>query len=156
MDQLIEQAIDLALANADEGQLPFGALVVRDGSVLATGVNTALRDHDPTAHGEVAAVRNACASLGVLHLTGAVVVSSCEPCAICHAVCSTAGVSKIVYAAPKEYVPDRRYPAPDLGPLPGRMQASLRALAPEQLEYVPSSRAAEPFARYLAQLAREA
>jgi guanine deaminase len=149
MDQLIEQAVDLALANADKGQLPFGALVVRDGAVLATGVNTALRDHDPTAHGEVAAVRNACAALGVLHLAGAVVVSSCEPCAICHAVCSSAGVAKIVYAAPKEYVPDLGYPAPDLGTLPVRMQAALRSLAPEQLEYVPSARAAEPFTRYL-------
>lgn len=153
MEQLIEQAIDLAIQNADEGQLPFGALVVRDGEVLAAGVNTALRDHDPTAHGEVAAVRNACAVLGVLHLTGAIVVSSCEPCAICHAVCAGAGVTRIAYAAPKEYVPDLGYPAPDLGTLPARMQAALRELAPEQLEYVPSDRAAEPFARFLARKA---
>lgn len=155
MDKLIEQAVDLAIANADEGQLPFGAVVVLDGAVVATGVNTALRDSDPTSHGEVAAVRNACAALGVLHLTGAVVVSSCEPCAICHAVCASAGVTKIVYAAPKEYVPDLGYPAPDLGTLPGEMQAALRALAPEQLEYVPSSRAAVPFERYLAYVARK-
>jgi guanine deaminase len=140
--------------DAAAGQLPFGALVVRDGEVLATGVNTALRDHDPTAHGEVAAVRNACRALGVVHLTGAVVVSSCEPCAICHAVCAGAGVARIVYAAPKEDVPDLGYPAPDPGDVPVRMQAALRALAPEQLAYLPSARAREPFDRYLAYLAR--
>jgi guanine deaminase len=154
MDQLIEQAIDLAIRNAGEGQLPFGALVVQNGAVIAEGVNTALRDRDPIAHGEVAAVRNACRELGVLHLTGVVVVSSCEPCAICLAVCAGAGVVRILYAAPKEIVPDLGYPAPDPGPLPSRMQAALRALAPEQLEHVPSERAAEPFTRYLARKAQ--
>jgi guanine deaminase len=150
MNQLIERAIDLAIRNADRGQLPFGALVVRDGAVIAEGINTALRDHDPIAHGEVAAVRNACRKFGVLHLTGLVVVSSCEPCAICHAVCAGVGVTRILYAAPKGMVPDLGYPAPDPGPLPGRMQVALRALAPEQLEHVPSERAAAPFMRYLA------
>jgi tRNA(Arg) A34 adenosine deaminase TadA len=154
MDQLIEQVIDLAIRNADEAQLPFGALVVRDGAVIAEGVNTALRDHDPIAHAEVAAVRNACHTLGVLHLTGMLVVSSCEPCAICHTVCAAAGVTRILYAAPKEYVPDLGYPAPDPGVLPGRMQAALRALAPEQLEHVPSERAVEPFTRYLGRKAK--
>jgi guanine deaminase len=153
MNQLIERAIDLAIRNAERGQLPFGALVVRDGAVIAEGINTALRDHDPIAHGEVAAVRNACRKFGVLHLTGLVVVSSCEPCAICHAVCAGVGVTRILYAAPKGMVPDLGYPAPDPGPLPGRMQVALRALAPEQLEHVPSERAAEPFMRYLARKA---
>jgi tRNA(Arg) A34 adenosine deaminase TadA len=150
LSELVEQAVDLAIENAEAGQLPFGAVVVRDDVVLATGVNTALRDSDPTAHGEVAGVRNACRALGVLHLTGAVVVSSCEPCAICHSVCAGAGVARIVYAAPKEYVPDLGYPAPDPGDLPVRMQAALRALAPEQLTYVASPRAREPFERFLA------
>jgi guanine deaminase len=50
MNQLIERAIDLAIRNADRGQLPFGALVVRDGAVIAEGINTVLRDHDPIAH----------------------------------------------------------------------------------------------------------
>jgi guanine deaminase len=63
------------------------------------------------------------------------------------------GRDAILYAAPKEMVPDLGYPAPDPGPLPGRMQVALRALAPEQLEYVPSERAAEPFTRYLARKA---
>jgi guanine deaminase len=122
------------------------------GEVLASGVNTALADRDPTAHGEVAAVRNACRALGVLHLTGAVIVSSGEPCALCHATAATVGVERLVYAAPKEFIPDLRYPAPDAGPLPARMQAALRTLAPAQLVYVPTEGAEEPFRRYLDQL----
>ena len=147
---LLLDAVRLASENAAAGQLPFGALVVRDGAVLATGVNTALRDHDPTAHAEVAAVRNACRALGVLHLTGATIVSSCEPCAICHSVAAGAGITRIVYAAPKEIIPDLRYPAPagDAALLTG-MQAALRALAPEQLQHVPTEGAELPFARYL-------
>lgn len=148
---LLSRAVQLALDNAAAGQLPFGALVVRDGTVLATGVNTALQDNDPVAHAEVAAVRNACRSLGELHLTGATLVSSCEPCAVCHAVAAATGVARIVYAAPKEYVPDMGYPAPpDNDDLMVRMQQVLRATAPEQLLYIPTDGAREPFDRFLA------
>ncbi|WP_329104870.1 nucleoside deaminase [Micromonospora sp. NBC_01699] len=148
--RFLAQAVRLAADNAATGQLPFGALVVRDGEVVATGVNTALRDHDPTAHAEVAAVRNACRELGVLHLTGAVMLSSCEPCAICHAVAASAGITRIVYAAPKELVPDLGYPAPsDNGPLLTAMQQALRGLAPEQVIHLPVDAADEPFTRYL-------
>ena len=86
-------AVELAFDNATAGQLPFSVLVVRDGDVFATGVNTTLRDRDPVAHAEVAAVRNARHRLGQLNLTGATVVSSCEPCAMCHAVGTVAGGS---------------------------------------------------------------
>lgn len=148
---LLARAVTLALDNAAAGQLPFGALVVRDGAVLATGVNTALRDRDPVAHAEVAAVRNACRSLGELHLTGATVVSSCEPCAVCHAVAATVGIVRIVYAAPKEYVPDLGYPAPaDNDALMVRMQQVLRAAVPDQIVYVPTDGAETPFHRFLA------
>jgi guanine deaminase len=148
--ELLARAVALAVENAEAGQLPFAALVVRDGQVLGTGVNTALLDRDPTAHAEVAAVRNACRDLGVLHLTGAMIVSSCEPCAVCHSVAVTAGIVRIVYAAPKEAVPDLGYPAPaDNADLLTRMQGALRAAAPEQIVYAPTAGAEEPFRRYL-------
>jgi guanine deaminase len=147
----LAEAVRLALANAEAGQLPFGALVLRDGAVLGTGVNTALRDHDPLAHAEVAAIRDACRAIGAVHLTGATVVSSCEPCALCHAAAATAGVGRLVYAAPRTAVPDLGHPAPaDPSGLAARMQAVLRATAPEQLVHVPTPGADEPFARYLA------
>src|SRR6266536_174940 len=103
---LLRQTVDLALRNAADGQLPFGALVARGPDVLAVGVNTALRDHDPAAHAEVVAIRAACGALGTLSLSGSTLYTSCEPCPICHTVAIAAEIDRIVYAAPKEWVPD--------------------------------------------------
>jgi guanine deaminase len=147
----LRQAIDLAAANAEVGQLPFGALVVRDAVVVAGGANTSLRDDDPTAHAEVAAVRAACRRLGTLSLAGATLVSSCEPCALCHAAAAAAGIGRIVYAAPKELAftwlgaPDG--PADDLLVA---MQRALRSLAPGQVVHVPVEGAGLPFERFAA------
>lgn len=146
----LRQALSLATANADAGQLPFAAVVVRDGQVLGTGVNTAIRDFDPIAHAEVEAVRDAGRKLGDGDLTGAVVVSSCEPCAMCHTAALVAGATRVVYAAPKEYVPDfGGTPRPDLT----RLQGILREAAPETVTHRPTDGAREPFDRYLAVLA---
>ena len=146
----LTQAVELAVENAAAGQLPFGALVVRDEVVVATGVNTALRDRDPTAHAEVAAVRSACRNLGELHLSGASIFSSCEPCAICHAVAAAVGIDRIFYAAPKELVPDLGYPAPhDTDDLADLMQEALRSAVPGQVVHISAVAADEPFRRYL-------
>lgn len=145
--EFLSQAVRLALDNVEVGGEPFGAIVVRDGQVLGTGVNSTVRDVDPTAHAEVAAVRAACRQLNTSTVVGATVVSSCEPCAMCQAVCAVAGVSRIVYAAPKEYVPDLgRDPRPDLV----EMQTALRGLAGDAVEYVPTPGAEEPFSEYIA------
>lgn len=104
-DAALTRTVEFALAQAEAGRLPFAALVVRDGVVLGGGVNTVLDDHDPSGHGEVVAVRDAARRLGTADLAGAVVYSSCEPCAICRLVAAAAGVGEIVYAAGKELVP---------------------------------------------------
>lgn len=135
---MVRRAVELAERNAAAGQLPFGALVVRDGQVLATGVNTALRDHDPAAHAEVQAVRNACRALRVLDLTGAVIHASCEPCAMCRAVAAAAGIATIYYAARGADLPDLGYPGPAVPPS-----------AQAAVEHVPVDGATAPFARYL-------
>jgi tRNA(Arg) A34 adenosine deaminase TadA len=101
----LAQAIDLACRNGRAGQLPFGAVVVRDGRVIGTGVNTAPADFDPAAHAEVTAIRDAARQGKTLDLAGATVYSSCEPCAICRLVAAAAGVQEIVFGAPKEAVP---------------------------------------------------
>jgi tRNA(Arg) A34 adenosine deaminase TadA len=146
----LSQAVGLAVENAAAGELPFGALVVRNEIVLATGVNTALRDRDPTAHAEVTAVRSACRNLGELHLSGASIFSSCEPCAVCHAVAASVGIDRIFYAAPKDLVPDLHYPAPhDTDDLADRMQEALRSAVPGQVVHVSTIAADEPFRRYL-------
>jgi tRNA(Arg) A34 adenosine deaminase TadA len=104
-DAALTRTVEMALTQAAAGRLPFAALVVRDGVVLGGGVNSVLDDHDPSGHGEVVAVRDATRRLGTADLTGAVVYSSCEPCAICRLVAAAAGISEIVYAAGKSHVP---------------------------------------------------
>ena len=80
----MQQAIDLATENVTSGRGgPFGAVIVQDGEVLATGANCVTLTHDPTAHAEVTAIRNACAALGRFELKGATLYSSCEPCPMC-------------------------------------------------------------------------
>jgi tRNA(Arg) A34 adenosine deaminase TadA len=146
---MLDRAVALATNNAERGQLPFGALVVRDGAVLAEGVNTALADLDPTAHAEVVAIRRACAALRTLDLSGAFVVSSCEPCALCLASAAAVGITEIAYAAPKELVPDLGYPGPD-GSVSGLLDNAARAANPAGLRHVETPGAATPFDRYLA------
>lgn len=131
---LLAEAVRLAVDNAAAGQLPFGALVVRGGAVLATGVNSALRDNDPTAHAEVAAIRAACRSLGTTDLAGATVVSSCEPCPMCVAVAHRAGVARIVFAATKDEAAAAGFAGP--------------ATATPRLEHVASPGSGDPFATY--------
>lgn len=145
---LLRQAVDLASRNATTGQLPFGAVVARGDDVVATGVNTTLRDHDPSAHAEVAAVRAACRTVSTLSLAGTTLYSSCEPCPICHTVAIAAEVDRIVYAAPKELVPDLGTP---FAPVLVRIQAAARALDPERIAHLELPGAGEPFGAYLAQ-----
>ena len=78
------QAIQLATDNVTSGRGgPFGAVVVKDGKVIATGTNQVTAANDPTAHAEVTAIRNACTSLGHFQLDGCDVYTSCEPCPMC-------------------------------------------------------------------------
>jgi guanine deaminase len=80
----MRQAIALATENVTSGRGgPFGALVVCDGRVIATGVNQVTATNDPTAHAEVVAIRAACRALGAFQLRGCTVYSSCEPCPMC-------------------------------------------------------------------------
>ena len=95
-------AIDLSIKNIDEGGGPFGAVIVRDGEVIATGANRVVPNTDPTAHAEVVAIRKACAKLGTSQLTGCTVYSSCEPCPMCLSALYWAGVDRICYGNTKD------------------------------------------------------
>ncbi|WP_263368952.1 nucleoside deaminase [Edaphobacter bradus] len=80
----MEQAIALATKNVTSGRGgPFGAVIVRDGKVVATGANRVTATNDPTAHAEVTAIRNACAELKSFSLEGCEIYTSCEPCPMC-------------------------------------------------------------------------
>ncbi|MBO5685840.1 MAG: nucleoside deaminase, partial [Alistipes sp.] len=95
--RFMEMAIALSEENVDLGGGPFGAVIVRDGEVIATGTNRVVPNNDPTAHAEVTAIRNACQKLGTFELNGCTVYSSCEPCPMCLSALSWAGVSRICY-----------------------------------------------------------
>jgi guanine deaminase len=97
--QWLRQCVELATRNVAEGGGPFGALVVQDGQIVATGVNQVTPTLDPTAHAEVVAIRRACQALGTFKLDGCVLVSSCEPCPMCLSSALWARVDRIVYAA---------------------------------------------------------
>lgn len=141
--QLLERAVRLARESAEAGGGPFGALVVRNGVVLGEGVNTTVRDSDPTAHAEVEAIRAACGRLGATDLTGATVVSSCEPCPMCQATAAVVGISRLVYAAPKEVAAAAGFA---LSGAAAELQSALRSARPDDVEHVPTPGAEAPFA----------
>ena len=100
--KFMEMAIRLSEDNIDNGGGPFGAVIVRDGEVIATGTNRVVPNNDPTAHAEVMAIRSACEKLGTFQLTGCTVYSSCEPCPMCLSALYWAGVKRICYGNTKD------------------------------------------------------
>lgn len=99
-DALIAQAIRLSRSfEQHAGRTPFGALVWRDGEVLATGISSVVADHDPTAHAEVNAIRGAGARVGSHLLPGAILISSSYPCPLCLMTAVWAGIDEVHYAA---------------------------------------------------------
>lgn len=97
----MQQAIELSVENVKRGGGPFGAVIVRDGEVVATGTNRVTANNDPTAHAEVSAIRTACAKLGTFKLDGCTCYTSCEPCPMCLAALYWAGVERIFYGNTK-------------------------------------------------------
>lgn len=100
--RFMDIAAELSIENIDNGGGPFGAVIVRDGEIVSTGVNTVTNDSDPTAHAEINAIRHACKKLQTFQLTGCVIYSSCEPCPMCLSALYWAGVSKIYFGNTKE------------------------------------------------------
>jgi tRNA(Arg) A34 adenosine deaminase TadA len=95
----LARAVRLSREHMDEGAGgPFGAVIVREGKVLAEGWNQVTSANDPTAHAEVTAIRRACAAVGAFSLEGATLYTSCEPCPMCLASAYWARVSRIVFA----------------------------------------------------------
>ena len=91
------EAIRLASESACNGGGPFGAVVVKDGQVIAGRSNSVTLDNDPTAHAEVNAIREACSKLGTIDLTGCTIYTSCEPCPMCLGAIYWSHISHIFY-----------------------------------------------------------
>ena len=101
--KFMERAIALSReALARPGTEPFGAVVVRGGAIVGEGLNHSLAHLDPTSHGEVEAIRDACRRLECVDLSDCELYSSCEPCAMCVATMEIAGVAALYYAASME------------------------------------------------------
>ncbi|MBP1887815.1 nucleoside deaminase [Sinorhizobium mexicanum] len=92
------EAVSLARGNMENGGRPFGAVVVKDGVVVATGVNEMARTGDPTSHAELNALRDAAKTLRSLRLEGCAVYASGQPCPMCLAAMRMAGINEIAYA----------------------------------------------------------
>ena len=103
MSEFMKEAIRLSVANVEECKGgPFGAVVVKDGKIIATGANCVTSHNDPTAHAEVVAIRKACKVLNSYQLTGCEIYASCEPCPMCLAAIYWARPDKLYYANSKE------------------------------------------------------
>lgn len=95
----MQRAIQLSLENVVSGQGgPFGAVIVRNGRMVAEGVNRVTVNNDPTAHAEVIAIRQACSKLGVFALSDCDIYCSCEPCPMCLAAIYWARLARVYFA----------------------------------------------------------
>ena len=99
----MQEAIEQAIENVRTGRGgPFGALVVKDGEVVARGANLVTASNDPTAHAEVVAIRKACRSLGSFQLDGCDLYTSCEPCPMCLGAIYWARLRRVFYGGTHE------------------------------------------------------
>ena len=93
----MSKAIELSVKNVAEGGGPFGAVIARNGEIVATGVNRVTDEHDPTAHAEVSAIRAACRKLNTFDLSGCEIYTSCEPCPMCLGAIYWAHLDRMYY-----------------------------------------------------------
>ncbi len=95
----MQHALALAAHAAAVGEVPVGAVVTRDGAIIGEGHNVTRRDHDPSAHAEIVAIRAACRGLGSDRLSGCELWVTLEPCAMCAGAIALARIGRLIYAA---------------------------------------------------------
>ena len=102
----MEEAIRLADESVKNGGGPFGAVIVKDGKIIAGSSNSVTLDNDPTAHAEVNTIREACRKLNTFDLSGCIIYSSCEPCPMCLGAIYWARISRIYYGNTRKEAAD--------------------------------------------------
>jgi tRNA(Arg) A34 adenosine deaminase TadA len=100
--KMMRKAIQLSIKNIESDGGPFGAVIVKDGKEIASGVNRVTKKNDPTAHAEMTAIRRAAKKLNDFNLSGCEIFTSCEPCPMCLSAIYWARIDKIYYANTKE------------------------------------------------------
>lgn len=103
---IMRKAIALSIENVKNGGGPFGAVIVKDGKIIAHGVNRVTANNDPTAHAEISAIRAACEKLHTFDLSGCEIYTSCEPCPMCLGAIYWAHLDKIYYGNNKHDAAD--------------------------------------------------
>jgi len=101
-NEFMKRAIELSIESVNNGGGPFGCVVVKDEKILAEGKNKVTSTNDPTAHGEIVAIRVACKKLNNFNLKGSELYSTCEPCPMCLSAIYWARIDKIYYANTRE------------------------------------------------------
>lgn len=101
-EDLMRKAIELSIENVAAGGGPFGAVIARNGEIIATGVNRVTSNCDPTAHAEVSAIRAAAKALGTFDLSGCEIYTSCEPCPMCLGAIYWAHLDRMYYGNNKQ------------------------------------------------------
>jgi tRNA(Arg) A34 adenosine deaminase TadA len=99
--KFMQKAIELSIESVKKGGGPFGAVIVKDGKIIASSSNSVTKDNDPTAHAEVNAIRSAAKKLGTFDLSGCQIYSSCEPCPMCLGAIYWAKIDELYFANTK-------------------------------------------------------
>ena len=101
-NEFMKRAIELSIESVNNGGGPFGCVIVKDAKIVSEGSNKVTSTNDPTAHGEIVAIRNACEKLNNFNLIGSELYSTCEPCPMCLSAIYWARIDKIYYANTRE------------------------------------------------------
>ncbi|WP_333891154.1 nucleoside deaminase [Mycolicibacterium gadium] len=114
MADYVQRTIDIARNNVIAGGRPFATVIVRDGEILAESPNLVAQSHDPTAHAEILAIREACVRLGTEHLVGATIYVLAHPCPMCLGALYYCSPDEVVFLTTRDayephYVDDRKY-----------------------------------------------
>lgn len=107
--ELAKEALKKARESVAAGGFPAGAVIARGGKIVGVGISIGNKLNDPTSHGELSAIRNACQNLATSNLSDCVLYASMEPCSMCHSACMWSHLSKIVFACRKGKVSDEYY-----------------------------------------------
>lgn len=144
-DEYMTRAIELSERSVEEGGGPFGAVVAKDGEIVAEGTNRVTLDNDPTAHAEVRAIRKACDRLGTFDLGGCEIYASCEPCPMCLGAIYWSRIRRVYYSNTREDAARIRFSDEDIYDDMARPPSERRAVS---LVRIPAARARDAFERW--------
>ena len=97
-NKFMQRAIELSIESINSGGGQFGSVIVKDEKIISEGMNRVTVDNDPTSHGEIVAIRNACKKLNTFNLSNCSLYSSCEPCPMCMSAIYWSRIGKVYYA----------------------------------------------------------